>query len=95
MTKKEEQKIIEALKKLKNYIDKRFTVFQEELKDTFVSTLQPRHFRKLENYFVSFNEFGGVVINKENCETLFENWFDNLTTTEIIKILETYEEKIV
>lgn len=95
MNKKDTKIVLDAITKIKSYIDRRFSNIQEEMKEVFVSTLKDKHFKKLNTYFLNLDTFGGIQINKDNCEDLFEYWFENLTTTEIIRILETYEEKTI
>ena len=51
---------------------------------------QPNFEDWLEERFIEFNEIGGVIITKDNCETMFENWLEGLDVSEIIEWADKY-----
>ena len=42
---------------------------------------------KLQEYFVGLNEFSGILIIKDNCEDLFENWLGSVSLKTLEKVL--------
>ena len=87
MTNQEYKILSEAVAKCKKSIEKSFESFEIELLDLFWENISDKNEEKLQNYFMSYGEFGGIPIVKDNCEELFENWSSSLSMENINHIL--------
>jgi len=57
---------------------------EEIVVERIIENLDIDQENKLQEYFVSLKEYGGIPIIKDNCEDLFDNWLGSVS----LKILE-------
>lgn len=92
MTNKEYKTISEAIEKGKEDINMSFERFTENLREGIIDNLSLENEKKLQDYFISMREWGGIPITKDNCEDLFEQFIEGISLKEINDIL--YNENI-
>lgn len=60
---------------------------EEIIIERIIENLDIDQEKKLQEYFVSLNEFGGIPIVKDNCEDLFVNWLGSVSLQTLEKVL--------